>query len=164
LTTTHAPQETAALGECLGRVLERGDVVLLSGELGAGKTVFAQGLGRGLGTPTLVRSSSFVLLSEHAEGRLPLFHADLYRLADSEVADLFLDEEAADGVLLVEWPERWEEGAPADHLRIQFDTNLDAGADPPQKITDDRTIILTARGPASGALLQRFLNPDRGPN
>lgn len=149
-TSTHSPQETAALGERLGRALERGAVVLLSGDLGAGKTVFAQGVGRGLDTPTPVRSPSFVLLSEHPQGRLPLFHADLYRLAGGEVADLWLDEEAADGVLLVEWPERWGDDASADHLLLRFQAGPSA---------QDRTIIATAHGPASAALLQRLSSP-----
>ena len=158
-TTTHSPAETAALGERLGRLLQRGDIVLLSGELGVGKTVFAQGLGRGLDTPTPVRSSSFVLLSEHPDGRLPLFHADLYRLTGAaEVADLWLDEEAAEGILVVEWPERWAADTPADHLLVRFEADRD-----PQAITEHRSITIAASGPAAAARLQCFTAHERSP-
>ncbi len=156
--TTRSPAETAALGERLGRLLQRGDIVLLSGELGVGKTVFAQGIGCGLGTPTPVRSSSFVLLSEHPGGRLPLFHADLYRLATVEVADLWLDEEAADGILVVEWPERWAADTPADHLLVRFEADLD-----PQVITEHRFITIAACGPTAAARLQCFTAHERSP-
>ncbi|MCY3888237.1 MAG: tRNA (adenosine(37)-N6)-threonylcarbamoyltransferase complex ATPase subunit type 1 TsaE [Chloroflexi bacterium] len=156
-TTTGSPAETAALGERLGRLLQRGDIVLLSGELGVGKTVFTQGLGSGLETPTPVRSSSFVLLSEHPDGRLPLFHADLYRLtAAAEVAELWLDEEAADGVLVVEWPERWAADTPADHLLVRFEADLG-----PQAITEQRRITIAACGSTAAARLQDFTAAER---
>jgi|RhiMetdeSRZDD1v2_1073273.scaffolds.fasta_scaffold996775_2 tRNA threonylcarbamoyladenosine biosynthesis protein TsaE len=117
-----SPDETRGLGERLGALLEPGDVVLLSGELGAGKTVFVQGIARGLGFEGSVSSKSFVLLGEYV-GRVKLYHADLYRLEDPEqVAELALDEISADGVLVVEWPERAGEGVlPEEHLRIEFE-------------------------------------------
>src|SRR5439155_17412966 len=116
------PNETQHIGERLGRLLEPGDVVLLSGELGAGKTVFVQGIARGLGFDSSVSSKSFVLLGEYA-ARVKLYHADLYRLDDPEqVAELALDEISADGVLVVEWPERAGDSVlPKEHLRVQFE-------------------------------------------
>jgi tRNA threonylcarbamoyladenosine biosynthesis protein TsaE len=119
--TANSPEETHTLGERLGAVLERGDVVLLSGELGAGKTAFVKGVAQGLGYDGAVSSKSFVLLGEY-QGRLRLYHADLYRLEDPEqVADLALDEISAEGVLIVEWPERAWEVLPPEHLLIRFE-------------------------------------------
>ncbi len=147
-TATHSVDETRALGERLGRLLSPGSVVLLSGDLGAGKTVLAQGIGRGLDTPTPVRSSSFVILSEHRGGRLPLLHADLYRIsAMEEIDELALEEEAMGGVLLVEWAERWSGHGPPDHLAVRFDAG-------PAEC--DRAITFRAAGPAHAALLQRI--------
>jgi tRNA threonylcarbamoyladenosine biosynthesis protein TsaE len=117
---TNTPGETRRIGERIGRALQAGDVVLLSGELGAGKTVLAQGIGRGLDVRDPIKSSSFVIMNEY-EGRLRLFHADLYRLEDpAQVAELALDELAADGVLVVEWPERAPRELPGDHLAVSL--------------------------------------------
>jgi tRNA threonylcarbamoyladenosine biosynthesis protein TsaE len=118
---SHSPEETRALGERLGRVAQAGDVVLLSGELGAGKTMFVQGMARGLGYEGPVSSKSFVILGQYA-GRLTLYHADLYRLEEPEqVQELALDEISADGVLVAEWPERAEWVLPEEHLLIRFE-------------------------------------------
>jgi len=119
---SNSVEETRRLGERLGALLHEGDVVLLSGELGAGKTVFVQGIARGLGFEGSVSSKSFVLLGEYA-GRLTLYHADLYRLeAPEEVAELALEEISADGVLVVEWPERaGDEVLPGEHVRVEFE-------------------------------------------
>jgi len=117
---TVTPSQTRRLGERIGRMLRAGDVVLLSGELGAGKTVLAQGIGRGLDVTDPVKSSSFVIMNEYA-GRARLYHADLYRLEDpGQVAELALDELAADGVLVVEWPERAPAELPDEHLLLRL--------------------------------------------
>lgn len=114
-------EETRRLGQRLGALLRPGDVVLLSGELGAGKTTFVQGLARGLGFEGPVSSKSFVILGEYA-GRIALHHADLYRLEDpGQVQDLALDELSADGVLVVEWPERAEYVLPPQRLLVRFE-------------------------------------------
>jgi tRNA threonylcarbamoyladenosine biosynthesis protein TsaE len=119
--TTKTPSETRRLGERIGRMLRAGDVVLLSGELGAGKTVLAQGIGRGLGVTDPIKSSSFVIMNEYDGRELRLFHADLYRLEDpQQVAELALDELASRGVLVVEWPERALAEMPAEHLRVSL--------------------------------------------
>ena len=118
---SHGPGETRRLGERLARRLKAGDVLLLEGELGAGKTCLAQGIGRGLRVGQAVKSSSFVLVNEYS-GRLKVYHADLFRLSEpEEVADLALEENAADGVLLVEWPDRAREELPAEHLLLRFE-------------------------------------------
>ncbi len=115
------PDQTRALGERLGALLRRGDVLLLSGELGAGKTTFVQGIAQGLEFRGSVSSKSFVLLGEYA-ARTTLYHADLYRLEDAEqVWELGLEEIAIDGVLVVEWPERAPEVLPLEHLLVVFE-------------------------------------------
>ena len=118
---SNAPDETRAYGERLGRSVRAGDVILLSGELGAGKTLFVQGIARGLGFEGPVSSKSFVILGEYA-GREKLYHADLYRLDDpQQVEELALDEITADGVLAVEWPERAEYVLPEERLLVRFE-------------------------------------------
>jgi tRNA threonylcarbamoyladenosine biosynthesis protein TsaE len=115
-----SPAATRRIGRRLARHLRAGDVVLLQGELGAGKTCLAQGIGEGLGVREQVKSSAFVLVNEY-EGRLRMYLADLYRLSEpAEVADLALEENAAGGVLVVEWPDRaWEE-MPRERLLIRL--------------------------------------------
>jgi tRNA threonylcarbamoyladenosine biosynthesis protein TsaE len=121
LSTTSVAR-TRSLGRRLARLLRMGDVVLLQGPLGAGKTALAQGIGAGLGADGPVTSPTFVLLARHdpgERGSLPLYHADLYRLtAPDEVEELALAEQATDGVLLIEWPERGLEALPREHLLI----------------------------------------------
>src|SRR3990170_2155583 len=118
---SRGPAETRRLGERLARWLKPGDVVLLEGKLGAGKTCFAQGIGRGLRVKEPVKSSSFVLVNEYS-GRLRVYHADLFRLNDpAEVADLALEEVAAEGLLLVEWPDRAPQELPPEHLLVRFE-------------------------------------------
>jgi tRNA threonylcarbamoyladenosine biosynthesis protein TsaE len=115
------PGATRKLGERIGRLLRAGDVVLLSGELGAGKTVLAQGIGRGLGVTDPIKSSSFVIMNEYDGASLRLYHADLYRLEDpAQVAELALEELASAGVLVVEWPERAPGELPPDHLIVHL--------------------------------------------
>jgi tRNA threonylcarbamoyladenosine biosynthesis protein TsaE len=111
MATTHLTRsetETATVGRALAATLVPGDVVLLHGDLGAGKTAFVKGLAEGLGVaPDQVSSPTFTLVQEYRGGRLTLFHVDLYRLDDPrEILDLGLDEIAADGVLAIEWAEK----------------------------------------------------------
>ena len=149
---TKSPAETKRLGERLARLLRPGDVVLLQGELGAGKTCLAQGIGRGLRVAEAVKSSSFVLVNEY-NGRMHVHHADLFRLEDpGEVADLGLEENARDGLLLVEWPDRAPAELPPEHLLVRFE------------ILDDRRrgIELSGRGERYEVLveeLSRALGP-----
>jgi len=114
-------QRTREIGEELGTVLRTGDIVLLSGDLGAGKTCFAQGIARGLGVEQPVTSPSFVLMNEY-HGRETMYHVDLYRMSDvDELDDLGLWDYAERGVLVVEWPERGAELLPGDGLHIAMD-------------------------------------------
>ena len=149
---SNSAAETRRLGERLARRLKKGDVVLLQGELGAGKTCLAQGIGRGLRVAEPVKSSSFVLVNEY-HGRLPVYHADLFRLNDPlEVAELALEENAAAGLLLVEWPDRAPQELPAEHLLLRFD------------ILDERRrrIVLEASGPRYEELLRAMEDAPAG--
>ncbi len=119
--TTSGVARTRALGRRLAKLLRPGDAVLLQGPLGAGKTALAQGVGAGLRVEGPVNSPSFVLLAKH-EGKTPLYHADLYRLTSVEqVEELALAEQAADGVLLLEWPERGLDALPDEHLLVALE-------------------------------------------
>jgi tRNA threonylcarbamoyladenosine biosynthesis protein TsaE len=125
-------------------MLRAGDVVLLSGELGAGKTVLAQGIGRGMGVRDPIKSSSFVIMNEYEGVSLRLFHADLYRLEDPEqVAELALEELASRGVLVVEWPERAPAELPDEHLLVRLSYD---GA-------KERAVVVEARGERYGGIV-----------
>ena len=126
-TETAAPEETEALAAGLARRLDRGDVVLVSGELGAGKTTFVRGACRALGVTGPVTSPTFTIARRY-DGRVPISHLDLYRLGDLAGEDpaLLADELAEDRVAFVEWP---EVGAPAglDPARIAARVKLEHG-------------------------------------
>jgi tRNA threonylcarbamoyladenosine biosynthesis protein TsaE len=104
---THSEVETASVGRTLASDLQAGDVVLLLGELGAGKTAFVKGLAEGLGIdPLEVSSPTFTIVQQYTGGRVRLLHVDLYRLESKEVDDLGLDELSEGAVMAVEWAER----------------------------------------------------------
>ena len=141
-----SPNDTKRLGERIAKLLQPGDVILLQGDLGAGKTCLAQGIGKGLRVQETVKSSSFVLVNEY-HGRLHVYHADLFRLGDpQEVFDLGLEENARDGLLLVEWPEVALGELPTDHLLVRLDTTG----------TNAREITVSAVGPRYEALLEKL--------
>ena len=119
---TQSEDDTAAVGRELAATLSAGDVLLLYGDLGAGKTAFVRGLAEGLGVPRdEVSSPTFTLIQEYRGGRLTLFHVDLYRIEDPrEFDELGLDEIAEDGVLAIEWAERLP-GPPPDAIRISIE-------------------------------------------
>ena len=116
---SHSARETARVGSALGQYAEAGDVFLLSGELGAGKTCLTQGIAKGLGVDEYVRSPTFVLVSVH-QGRLPLYHIDIYRLDEvAEVVDLGLEEYlAGDGVSVIEWASKALEVFPQPYMLV----------------------------------------------
>ena len=120
--TTHDAAATRALASRLARAAAPGDLLCLIGDLGAGKTQFAKGFAAGLGVRDVVNSPTFVLMTEY-EGRLPLFHLDLYRIAGAAeaIAGGLLDERQTTGVTLVEWAERLGEARPAARLDVRID-------------------------------------------
>ena len=142
---SRGPGETRRLGARLGRLLRPGDTVLLSGDLGAGKTVFVQGIARGMGFEGSVSSKSFVLMGEYQGRQCKLYHADLYRLETPEQAEeLALDEYCADGVLVVEWPERAPHVFAPEHLGVRFEVTSERS----------RRVTLEAVGERPRALLE----------
>jgi tRNA threonylcarbamoyladenosine biosynthesis protein TsaE len=119
---TAAEEETAAAGERLARTLSAGAVVLLYGQLGAGKTAFVRGLARGLGSvDDEVSSPTFTIIQEYAGTSLTLYHVDLYRLEPKEVDDLGLDDLVeGGGIVAIEWAERWSD-RPTDAIEVRIE-------------------------------------------
>jgi tRNA threonylcarbamoyladenosine biosynthesis protein TsaE len=123
---------TAALGRALSGAARPGDVLCLWGELGAGKTQLAKAFGAGLGVTDTIVSPSFILMAEY-QGRLPLFHLDLYRLGDASDAlgGGLIDDRQAAGVTLVEWPDRLGPALPERRL----DVRIDGSGEEPRLVT-----------------------------
>jgi tRNA threonylcarbamoyladenosine biosynthesis protein TsaE len=138
-------EDTERLGERIGAGLSAGDVVLLSGPLGAGKTVLAKGIGRGLGVSGVITSPTFVIAREHPPGPggrgVGLVHVDAYRLGGSaELDDLDLDTDLSTAVVVVEWGEGMAEGLAASHLLVQL-----------RRRDDDSRVATVQRVEAEGA-------------
>ena len=120
------PDDTADLGARLAALLRPGDVVVLAGPLGAGKTLFTSGIAAGLGVEEPVTSPSFILTREYSSGFLPLIHADIYRLSTrNEFDDLDLLSQSSQGALVIEWGDVVEPILPPDHLRVNFEVDDD---------------------------------------
>ncbi|RJQ53614.1 MAG: tRNA (adenosine(37)-N6)-threonylcarbamoyltransferase complex ATPase subunit type 1 TsaE [Actinobacteria bacterium] len=119
--TSHSSEETRRLGACLAPLLQPGDVIVLTGDLGAGKTVFAKGIADGLGASGEVTSPTFVILHQ-LKGRLTLYHFDLYRLESAKefVALGFDDILYGDGVSVLEWGDKFPDQLPSERLELVF--------------------------------------------
>ena len=119
---THSPNETRELAKRLAKELRRGDVLLLWGDLGAGKSEFTRGLAQGLGVTATVTSPSFTILNVYDDGRIPLYHFDWYRLNSvEELYEMGMEEFlGGDGVAVVEWPSQCPEAIPETHLAIRL--------------------------------------------
>ena len=117
---THSAEETRALGKRLAQLLRAGDVVLLQGDLGAGKSELARGVARGLHISGPVPSPSFTILNAYDEGDIPLYHFDWYRIHDpDEIAQMGMEEQlGGDGIALIEWSDRAKEFLPERNLTI----------------------------------------------
>lgn len=140
MVTVATASAMRTIGAALAELLRPGDLVLLIGELGAGKTTLAQGIGAGFGVPRPIRSPTFVLARVHRGGRVPLVHVDAYRLGTvAELDDLDLDAAFEESVTLVEWGEGLAEGLAAHRLEVR----ISRSADPAQDI---REVRLTGYG------------------
>ncbi|MBQ6289009.1 MAG: tRNA (adenosine(37)-N6)-threonylcarbamoyltransferase complex ATPase subunit type 1 TsaE [Clostridia bacterium] len=119
---TNSAAETRELGKRLAEKLKAGDVILLEGDLGAGKSEFARGVAKGLGVTETVTSPSFTILNVYESGKLPLYHFDWYRLESSEeLYELGMDEYlGGNGIALVEWPAQCPDAVPEEYLRIRI--------------------------------------------
>lgn len=135
MVITNSAAETRKLGERLAGQLKAGDVILLEGELGAGKSEFARGVAKGLGVQETVTSPSFTILNVYESGRAPLYHFDWYRLESAEeLYELGMDEYlGGEGIALVEWPGRCPEAVPETCLRIR----IEAGGENTRRITGE---------------------------
>jgi tRNA threonylcarbamoyladenosine biosynthesis protein TsaE len=132
------PEDTQALGRALAAVLQRGDLVVLVGPLGAGKTALTQGIGVGLGVREPVTSPTFVISRVHRGGRVPLVHVDAYRLGSmADVDDLDLDASTEESVTVVEWGRGLVEQLVDGHLEVRLERQDD----------DVRTAVLVPHGP-----------------
>jgi len=128
---TFHEQETFALGQQLGARAREGEIYCLDGDLGAGKTVFTQGFAQGLGITEPVSSPTFTIFQQYEEGRLPLYHFDVYRIADpSEMDEIGYEEYFyGNGVCLIEWASLIEELVPEDARWIRIEKNPEKGFD-----------------------------------
>jgi tRNA threonylcarbamoyladenosine biosynthesis protein TsaE len=137
---THSPEETRIVGAALAPLLIPGDVISLTGDLGAGKTVFVQGLAGALGVESRVTSPSFIIVREY-RGRYPLVHIDVYRLTSfQEVLDLGFDELLdPEAILAVEWGEAVAPMLPLRYLEVEIRSA-------PGQVGDDRVLVFRPRG------------------
>jgi tRNA threonylcarbamoyladenosine biosynthesis protein TsaE len=123
---SHSVAQTIRIGQRLGELMRRGDLVVLLGDFGTGKTHLIKGIAQGLGSADLVNSPSFVLINEYRagpqHGGMPIYHADLYRIGDpAELAAIGIEEAwAGDGVCLIEWAEQAGDWLPLERLAIHF--------------------------------------------
>ena len=157
---TKTADETREVGEALASMLQPRDTVVLTGDLGAGKTTLVQGIGRGLGVEDHVASPTFTLVREYT-GRLDIAHVDVYRLERvQDVVDLALDELGGpDRVLLIEWGDAVSDLVPEDRLRVELTTDR---AD-----SDTRRIVMTQHGRSWAVRwerLEQVLDPFRSPD
>ena len=124
-------KDTYELGEKIGQMAKPGMVISLTGDLGVGKTVFTQGLAKGLGIEEPVNSPTFTIVQVYEEGRLPLYHFDVYRIGDIEEMDEigYEDYFYGEGVCLIEWADLIQEILPPDVIAIEIEKNLEKGFD-----------------------------------
>jgi len=115
---TRNTKETIALGEKLGRLLNRGDVIALQGDLAGGKTTFTKGIGQALDIKEVINSPTFTILKIY-KGKQTLYHIDAYRLENNEY-DLGIDEYEDEGIMVIEWPEYYKRYLPKEYLEIVF--------------------------------------------
>ena len=137
--------ELIALGKELGSLLEKNDVLILTGELGAGKTTLTKGLAKGLGIHQMIKSPTYTIVREY-EGRLPLYHLDVYRIGDDPDSIDLDDFLFGEGVTVIEWGELLETSLPAGYLKVEL-----------LKDGDGREIRLSAVGERAEQLRESFL-------
>jgi tRNA threonylcarbamoyladenosine biosynthesis protein TsaE len=148
----HSVDETVELGRKLGSMLQKGDNVCLTGDLGTGKTAFAGGIAKGLGIGGYITSPTFTIVNEY-EGRLPMYHFDVYRVGDaSEMLDTgYYDYIDGDGVTVIEWADLIKEILPADRIDVHIEkTDLEG--------TDSRTITIKFAGEKTTGYERRLEN------
>lgn len=153
---TASVEETTELGMKLGRILRKGDTVCLTGELGTGKTAFTSGIARSLGIGGYITSPTFTLVNEY-EGKLPLYHFDVYRISGAgEMLETGYDEYVGgDGVTVIEWAERIEEILPENRIDVRIEKDNDIK-------TDSRLITMQFRGEGTAGYEGRLADESVG--
>lgn len=131
IVETWSESETLELGRKMGEEARPGQIIALNGDLGVGKTIFTKGLAKGLGITEPISSPTFTIVQIYEEGRLPLYHFDVYRIGDPEEMDEigYEDYFFGQGVSLVEWAELIEELMPEDTIWVKIEKNLEKGFD-----------------------------------
>ena len=145
---THSPEETAHLAGTIGKIIREGTVICLDGELGVGKTLFVRALARTLGVESDVTSPTFNLMNIY-EAACPIVHFDLYRItSEEELEDIGFYEyaEATEGIVLIEWAEKFPDAMPADHLSVRIEVLND----------EERQFTFVAKGEKSRGLLEEL--------
>ncbi|MDN5332447.1 MAG: tRNA threonylcarbamoyladenosine biosynthesis protein TsaE [Tepidanaerobacteraceae bacterium] len=143
---TRSVEETEGLGEKLGRLLSKGDLVALKGDLGAGKTAFTRGIARGLGSEDFVTSPTFTIINEY-DGDVPIAHMDAYRLSDAvELEDIGFRDYLKEYVVVIEWADRVIDLLPDEVLLVEFETIGE----------QERRITFTAKGKKYEKILQEL--------
>ncbi len=124
-------EDTRQIGEKMAASCKPGDIILLNGDLGVGKTVFTKGFGKGLGIQDTITSPTYTILQIYEEGRLPLYHFDVYRIADIEEMEEIGYEEYfyGDGVCLIEWAELIRELIPEKAVSVRIEKDMEKGFD-----------------------------------
>lgn len=143
---TKNEEELLALGERLGHLLQKDDVLILTGELGAGKTTFTKGLAKGLDIRQMIKSPTYTIVREY-EGRLPLYHLDVYRIGDDPDSIDLDDFLFGEGVTVIEWGELLGENLPEDYLKLSL-----------LKKEDGRELVFEAEGKRAQELLEGLQN------
>ncbi|KAF1295850.1 tRNA (N6-adenosine(37)-N6)-threonylcarbamoyltransferase complex ATPase TsaE [Enterococcus sp. JM4C] len=142
------PTQTEQLAFIIGEVAQPGDNLVLTGDLGAGKTTLTKGIARGLGIDQLIKSPTYTIIREYQQGRIPLYHMDVYRV-EYGASDLGLDEYfEGDGLSVIEWGNLLNEALPEDYLELVIHKD--------EKNPEKRTIELTAFGSQAAALEARI--------
>lgn len=142
-------EETKQLAASLGHYLKAGDVLLLEGDLGAGKTTFTKGLAEGLGIKRTIKSPTYTLIREYEDGRLPLYHMDVYRLEETGGSDMGLEEYfEGEGVSVVEWASFIQEDLPKNYLKVTLI--------PKGELLEEREIEFTPVGERFERLLKEW--------
>lgn len=145
---THSPEETAHLAGTIGKIIREGTVICLDGELGVGKTLFVRALARTLGVESDVTSPTFNLMNIY-EAACPIVHFDLYRItSEEELEDIGFYEyaEATEGIVLIEWAEKFPDAMPTDHLSVRIEALND----------EERQFTFVTKGKKSRALLEEL--------
>lgn len=146
---TQNENETKKLASQIAKLVKPGMTLLLEGELGAGKTTFTKGFAEGLGISRIIKSPTYTLIREYTDGRMPLYHMDLYRLDETGAEELGLEEYfEGDGVCIVEWSSMSPDELPENHLTIKLEVIVEAPF--------EREITLTATGKEYTELLKKL--------